>query len=105
MIDKMNSKNIQPNKIAGIVLGSIPLATALSIDTGIPYVMIRKKKKDHGTEKLIEGSLDRGDKVLVIEDVITTGESSINAIKLLRDAGAIVTNVISVVSREEGRGE
>ncbi|MCL2510155.1 MAG: orotate phosphoribosyltransferase, partial [Methanomassiliicoccaceae archaeon] len=55
MAEKMQMENIRPDKIAGIVLGSIPLAAALSMATGIPYVMVRKEQKDHGTKELIEG--------------------------------------------------
>ena len=102
MAEKMQKENIRPDRIAGIVLGSIPLAAALSMATGIPYVMLRKEQKDHGTKGLIEGDLEKGDKVLVVEDVITTAGSSVSAIKVLRENGAIVTEVMAVVDREGG---
>ena len=105
MAEKMQIENIRPDRIAGVVLGSVPLAAALSLATGIPYVMIRQAKKDHGTGKLIEGDLNPGDKVLVVEDVITTAGSSIKAIQTLRENGAEVTNVISVIDREGGGRE
>ena len=105
MAIKMQDLNIRPDRIAGVVLGSVPLAAALSLATGIPYVMIRKEKKDHGTGKLIEGDLEAGDKVLVVEDVITTAGSSVKAIQTLREAGATVTDVISVIDREGGGRE
>jgi orotate phosphoribosyltransferase len=105
MAEKMQDQNIRPDRIAGVVLGSVPLAAALSLATGVPYVMIRKEKKDHGTGKLIEGDLNPGDKVLVVEDVITTAGSSIKAIHTLREAGAEVTDVISVIDREGGGRE
>ncbi len=105
MAIKMQDLNIRPDRIAGVVLGSVPLAAALSLATGIPYVMIRKEKKDHGTGKLIEGDLEAGDKVLVVEDVITTAGSSVKAIQTLREAGASVTDVISVIDREGGGRE
>lgn len=89
-------------RIAGVVLGSIPLAVALSLRTGIPFVMVRKEKKDHGTGKLIEGQLNPGERVLVVEDVITSAGSAIYAVETLRQAGASVDTVISVVDREEG---
>ena len=94
-----------PDRIAGVVLGSVPLAAALALETGIPYVMIRKEKKDHGTGSLIEGEIARGDRVVVIEDVITTAGSSITAIKVLREAGASVTDIISVIDRQGGGRE
>lgn len=105
MAMKMQDLNIRPDRIAGVVLGSVPLAAALSLATGVPYVMIRKEKKDHGTGKLIEGDLEAGDKVLVVEDVITTAGSSIKAIETLRASGAVVTDVISVIDREGGGRE
>jgi orotate phosphoribosyltransferase len=102
MAEKMQAENIRPDRIAGIVLGSIPLAAALSMATGIPYVMLRKEQKDHGTKGLIEGDLEPGDKVLVVEDVITTAGSSVKAISVLRENGAVVTEVMAVVDREGG---
>ncbi|MBR2093240.1 MAG: orotate phosphoribosyltransferase [Candidatus Methanomethylophilaceae archaeon] len=105
MAMKMQDLNLRPDRIAGVVLGSVPLAAALSLATGVPYVMIRKEKKDHGTGKLIEGDLEAGDKVLVVEDVITTAGSSIKAIETLRAAGAVVTDIISVIDREGGGKE
>ena len=105
MAQKMRDEGIQADRIAGVVLGSVPLATALSLETGIPYVMIRKEKKDHGTGKLIEGDLCSGDRALVVEDVITTAGSSIKAIGTLREAGAVVEHVISVIYREGGGAE
>jgi orotate phosphoribosyltransferase len=102
MAELMQEKNIRPDRIAGVVLGSVPLAAALSLATGIPYVMVRKEKKDHGTGKLIEGDLNPGDKVLVVEDVVTTAGSSIAAIKTLRENGAVVDTALSVIDRESG---
>ncbi len=105
MTERMTEEGVAANRIAGVVLGSVPLATALALETGIPYVVIRKEKKDHGTGKLIEGDLNPGDRVLVIEDVITTANSSIKAIETLREAGAEVSYVISVIDREVGGAE
>ena len=105
MAEKMQMENIRPDKIAGIVLGSIPLAAALSMATGIPYVMVRKEQKDHGTKELIEGDLNPGDKVLVVEDVVTTAGSSTKAIGVLRENGAVVSKLIAVVDREGGAEE
>lgn len=102
MAEKVLELDHVPDKIAGVVLGSVPLAAALSLETGIPYIMIRKEKKDHGTGKLIEGELNDGDRVLVVEDVITTAGSSINAIEIIRVAGGKVTDVFSVIDRQVG---
>ena len=105
MAEKIQIKGLKIDRIAGVVLGSVPLAAALSLATGIPYVMVRKEKKDHGTGKLIEGVLNAGDRVLVVEDVITSAGSIISAIGTLRAAGAVVTNVMSVIDREAGGPE
>ena len=92
----------RPDRIAGVVLGSVPLAVALSLRTGIPFVMVRKEKKDHGTSKLIEGSLEKGMRVLVVEDVVTSAGSAVYAIDTLRAEGAVVEEILAVVDREEG---
>jgi len=102
MADKVQASGKRYDRIAGVVLGSIPLAAALSMAVGIPYVMVRKEKKDHGTSKMIEGDIKKGDKVLVVEDVITSAGSSIAAIGTLREAGASVEDIISVIDREAG---
>ena len=101
----MKRNNIKADRIAGVVLGSIPLAAALSLETNIPFVMVRKEKKDHGTSKLIEGDLNDGDRVIVVEDVITSAGSSISAIGTLRGSGAKVENILSVIDRESGGSE
>lgn len=105
MAAKLKELGLKVDRIAGIVLGSVPLAAALSLETGIPYVMVRKEKKDHGTGKLIEGTLNEGEKVLVVEDVITSAGSSVVSIKTLREAGAVVEDVFSVIDREAGGTE
>ena len=102
MAAKLKELGLKVDRIAGIVLGSVPLAAALSLETGIPYVMVRKEKKDHGTGKLIEGVLNQGEKVLVVEDVITSAGSSVKGIATLRAEGAVVDDVFSVIDREAG---
>jgi orotate phosphoribosyltransferase len=105
MAEMIQASGKRYDRIAGVVLGSVPLAAALSLATGIPYVMVRKEKKDHGTSKLIEGVLNKGDTVLVVEDVITSAGSSISAIVTLREAGAKVDDIMSVIDREAGGKE
>ena len=99
------AEEVDGTKIAGMELGAVPLAAALSLETDIPFLMIRKKKKGHGTGGRIEGDLEEGEKVVVVEDVTTTGGSSIETIEVLRDAGAKVDEVLVVVDREEGASE
>lgn len=105
MSERMKEEGLEADVIAGVVLGSIPLVTALSLQTGIPFIMVRKEKKDHGTGKLIEGVLPEGARVLVVEDVITSAGSALFAVDLLRQEGAKVDTVVSVIDRESGGPE
>jgi len=91
--------------LAGMELGAVPLVVALSLETNIPYVIIRKEKREHGTSKQIEGISVKNKKVLVIEDVTTSGGSVVNTIKILRDNQALVDEVLVVVDRESGAEE
>ncbi|OQD58242.1 orotate phosphoribosyltransferase [Methanobrevibacter arboriphilus JCM 13429 = DSM 1125] len=101
LIDQaINSEKI--DKVAGPALGAVPIATALSLKSEIPLLMIRKEKKGYGTSKLIEGELNEGDNVVVVEDVTTTGGSLLKAIKAIQENGGIVKKAFVVVDREEG---
>jgi orotate phosphoribosyltransferase len=90
------------DKIAGPALGAVPIATAISLETNIPLLMIRKEKKGYGTSKLIEGELNKGDNVILVEDVTTTGNSLLKAIKAIQNNGGIVKRAFVIVDREEG---
>ncbi len=105
MAGTLSSNNVKFDRIAGVVLGSVPLAVALSLETGIPYVMVRKEKRDHGTAKLVEGTFNKGERILVVEDVITSAGSVADAITTLRNDGAAVETVLVVVDRQEGGRE
>ena len=105
MSSMLLAEGVRFDKIAGVVLGSIPLAVALSLETKVPQVMVRKEKKDHGTEKLVEGTLGKGERVLVVEDVITSAASVADAITTLCKEGAVVEVVLAVVDRQEGGRE
>ncbi|MGZ7048433.1 MAG: orotate phosphoribosyltransferase, partial [Methanobacterium sp.] len=90
------------DKIAGPALGAVPLATAISLESKLPMLMVRKAKKGYGTSKLIEGTLEEGDSVLIVEDVTTTGNSLLNAIKAIEENGGNVKKVLVIVDRDEG---
>ena len=92
-------------KIAGMALGAVPLAVAVSLETDRPYVMVRKETKDHGTKDMIEGDVCEGDEFVIVEDVATTGGSTLRVASALRDRGAKVSKAVVVVDREEGAFE
>lgn len=92
-------------RLAGIEIGSIPLAAIAGVKSGMPFVIVRKASKGYGTDRLIEGVYERGEKVLVVEDVVTTGKGALGAVRTLRGAGLIVDSMVCVVDREEGGRE
>ena len=92
-------------RLAAPELGAVLLGGAVSMVTDIPLVLVRKGEKGYGTSKLLEGRLEPGERVAVIEDVLTTGGEAINAVGKLRDAGAEVLGLIAVLDREEGAAE
>ena len=93
------------DKVAGPALGAVPIATAVSLESKLPLLMIRKEKKGYGTSKLIEGELNENDKVIVVEDVATTGGSLLKAIKAIQENGGNVVRAFVVVDRQEGASE
>ena len=91
--------------IAGMELGAVPLVVALSLKTKIPYVIVRKDKRKHGTSKQLEGGSVKNKKILVIEDVTTSGESVVKTLQILHENHGKVDKVLVVVDRESGAGE
>jgi orotate phosphoribosyltransferase len=94
----------------GLTLGADPIANALSVisfQRGRPIksFVVRKDVKDHGTRSAVEGNVSKGEKVVIIDDVITTGGSTITAIEKAREAGLVVERVIALIDREEGGRE
>lgn len=99
-----------PDAVGGLTLGADPVSYAIAYASqlaGMPTraFTVRKEAKTHGTGKLIEGPYTAGDRVVVIEDVITTGSSALRAVDAVRAAGGIVVGVLAVVDREEGGRE
>ena len=90
------------DRLAGVELGAVPVAAAVSLVSGKPYVMVRKSTKEHGTKHEFEGDLNRGDRVLFVEDVVTTGGTLRAAIERMRGHGAVIEDCVCVVDREEG---
>jgi orotate phosphoribosyltransferase len=94
----------------GLTLGADPIANALSVisyQKGKPIksFVVRKDVKEHGTRSAVEGDVRKGEKVVIIDDVITTGGSTITAIERAREAGLVVERVITLIDREEGGRE
>lgn len=90
-------------RLAGVELGAVPLVVAVALQTGMPYVIVRKEAKEHGTARGIEGRLGEGERVALVEDVTTTGTQAVRAARRLVEAGAEVAGVVAVLDRREKR--
>lgn len=96
---------INAEKLAGIELGAVAIVAALSMLRNMPFVIVRKERKEHGTKERLVGSLSKGENVLIIEDVATTGNSILSCAEALREKGAVIKHAISVIDRREGAEE
>ncbi len=92
----------QPDAVAGLELGGVPLATVLSQVTGLPTVFVRKRAKTYGTRRLAEGIEINSKRLVVVEDVITTAGQVIESVRELRERGAQIETVLCVIDREAG---
>lgn len=90
------------DRIAAPELGAVPLAAVLSVKLKKPYIIIKKSSKEYGTQKLIEGAYEKGDRMILIEDILTTGGTALRALKLLKEYELSVIRTIGVIDREEG---
>jgi orotate phosphoribosyltransferase len=86
-------------RLAGVELGAVPLVVATALFSGLPYVIVRKFAKEYGTSRRIEGNLGRGERVALIEDVVTTGTQAVRAARSLVRAGAEVVTIVAVLDR------
>lgn len=103
-------KEAGADAVGGLTLGADPMAAAVIIESfrqGAPVrgFIVRKEQKEHGRGRRIEGNLEKGDRVIILEDVVTTGESALKAVAAVKDAGATVISVVTIVDREEGGRE
>ena len=89
-------KHGQPDVIAGVATGAIAIGVLVAQELGVPFVYVRPEPKKHGRQNQIEGFLDSGQNVVVVEDLISTGKSSLNAVKALKDAGASVKGMVAI---------
>ncbi|MHA1190564.1 MAG: orotate phosphoribosyltransferase, partial [Alphaproteobacteria bacterium] len=102
---------LRADYVTGLEMGAVPIVTAIAAMSAVAQqpvgaFFIRKQAKSHGTMSLIEGLTDdvdlAGSRVAVVEDVTTTGASALKAVSAIREAGAVVTDLITIVDREEG---
>lgn len=96
--------SMEEEMVAGVAVGGIPIAVATALASRKPYAIVRREEKPHGIAGSVIGHVE-GRRVLLVEDVTTTGASALLGCRVLREAGAIVERVMTVVDREEGAGE
>jgi orotate phosphoribosyltransferase len=92
----------EATRLAAPELGAVVLAAAASLASGLPFLIVRGAPKDYGTMKRLEGVYEEGDRVCLLEDVVTSGGALLEAVLALREAGLTVETAICVVDREEG---
>jgi len=102
-IRQMLSKLIQDefgsvDMISGVATAGIPQGVLVAQDLGLPFTYVRSSAKDHGRQNLIEGEVVSGQRVVVVEDLVSTGKSSLQAVKALRDAGCNVVGLVCIFS-------
>lgn len=98
-------KGLDFDRIACVELGGVPIAVALSLKLKKPLIIFRKEKKEYGVKGDRIGEVKRGERVVVVEDVITTGSSALSAARRVEESGAVVAGIIAVVDREESGKE
>jgi orotate phosphoribosyltransferase len=92
-------------RLAGPELGAVALAAAASLRSRLPFLIVRKGAKGYGTDRRVEGEYEEGDRVCLVEDVVTSGGAAAEAVEALRGAGLECATAICVVDREEGGAE
>jgi orotate phosphoribosyltransferase len=97
-VEIIRDKFPQVEKIAGIVTGGVPFGVLIADRMNLPFIYVRQKSKEHGLQKQVEGSYNRDEKVVLIEDHISTGGSSLNAVHGVRDAGLDILGLVSIMT-------
>ena len=92
----------EAGRLAGPELGAVALAAAASLASRLPFLIVRKEAKDYGTANRIEGAFAAGERVCLVEDVVTSGGAAVAAVQALREAGLECRTTVCVVDREEG---
>ena len=94
----VESKYGKPDVIAGVATGAIAIGILVAQELDVPFIYVRPEPKGHGRKNQIEGHLESGQNVVVIEDLISTGKSSLNAVKALKESGATVKGMVAIFS-------
>ncbi len=95
----------EATRLAGPELGAVALAAAASLASGLPFLIVRKEAKAYGTSNRLEGVFEEGERVCLVEDVVTSAGAALEAVEALREAGLEVGTAVCVVDREEGGAE
>ncbi len=96
--NRLQAQNLTADVIAGVAVGGVPHSAALAFTLNMPYVFIRKEAKGYGKQRRVEGGSIAGKRVLLVEDLVTTGGSSLSAVSALREEGGVVSDVLTIVS-------
>jgi len=104
-IAELRRAGVPVTKLAGAELGGIPLVSSASMASGLPCLFIRNRKKEYGTARQLEGTLRADDRVVIIEDVATTGGQVLEVARVIAETGAEVVKIICTIDREEGARE
>jgi orotate phosphoribosyltransferase len=106
-LGKLFAEKLPPDtdRLAGPELGAVALAAAVSMASGKPFILVRNAKKGYGSSKMIEGTLKPGEKVVIIEDILTTGGQIVEAAKNIEAAGGKVIKMLGTIDRLEGARE
>ena len=110
LLDLLSLKGQLPNAVGGMAIGADPITAAVITLAGVRNlpltgVLVRKESKGHGTNRFVEGPVKPGDTIAIVEDVVTTGGSSLEAIKRVQEFGLTVTRVLAIIDRMEGGAE
>jgi orotate phosphoribosyltransferase len=105
LADELRTVEPAADRLAGPELGAVALAAATSLASGLPFLIVRKAAKEYGTGNRLEGAFEPGERVCLIEDIVTSGGAAAAAIEALRDGGLECHTTLCVVDREEGGAE
>jgi orotate phosphoribosyltransferase len=100
--DTVREHEPEADRLAAPVLGGVVLAASAALVSGLPFLMIRDAAKEYGTANRIEGAFEPGERVCLVEDIVTSGGALLEAVTAVREAGLVVGTAVCVVDREEG---